>query len=428
MMYNQQFQSQAPQNAPYAYTQASAPSSVYQQPPVQSYAIPQPPEVASQPKKGWGALAIALACLPVIVLGEVFGLLVSRATPLDDTLGAELGGALFAMVLCGILGGSKMFNITRDSWMFAWRAMWWSIAVSAGIAILNLYSTVALGEMILVFDWPWQAFLSVALCLGIGFLEEFMVRGLILNGLLARMGASRKGILWACIISSVVFGLMHVNLSSLATATPLELLQAVLKVIQTGTYGFALAAVVCKTGELVSAALLHALDDWLLYILTFIMGGSITTEYVSSGTEEGWATVTVYVVCIVLYIPLVIRAVHTLNEIDVPNRGAFFKLGASDLRTAPAPAGYAAPVPAPSAYTYTAPDGRTYVYAAPAPAAQPQPYAQPQPCAHMQPATPAAPSSPANPIPTQIPEGSLYRTGRSDAPGAQTPQDPQTFR
>ena len=191
-----------------------------------------------------------------------------------------------------------------------------------------------------------------------------------------------------------------------------------LKVLQTGMYGFALAAVVCKTGEIVSAALLHGLDDWLLFVLTFVVGDSLVTEYVSSDVDEGWATVIVYVICIALYIPLVVRAAHTLRDIDVPNRGAFFRERAGVVA---APAAPAAPVAAPAA-AYAAPTQQGYPaqYVQPQQyVQQPQQYVQPQPYAQQpyaqQPPVPQQPAvQPVNPIPTQIPDENLFQTDRSD--------------
>ena len=398
--------------APQAYApQAYAPQAMPQQP---VYAQPAPvQQPAVKPKKGWGKLFAALACLPLLIVGEIIGLYAGDATVLGEDLGAELGGALFAVVLCCILGGVSLLNITAKSWKWAWRGLWWSIAISAAIAILDLYDYISTDSLFPVRDWPWQFFLSIVYCIAIGFFEEFMVRGLVLQGLLSRMGTNRKGVVWACILSSLFFGLLHVDLSRIFDVTALEFLQGLLKVLQTGMYGFALAAVVCKTGEIVSAALLHGLDDWLLFVLTFVVGDSLVTEYVSSDVDEGWATVIVYVICIALYIPLVVRAAHTLRDIDVPNRGAFFRERAGVVA---APAAPAAPVAAPAAaYAASTQQGYPAQYVQPQQyVQQPQQYVQPQPYAQQPPAPQQPAVPPVNPIPTQIPDENLFQTDRSD--------------
>lgn len=387
----------------------------------QAYQIPQQyvpvqSQAAVKPKKGWGKLIASLACLPLLIVAEVAGLYLGDATPLGEDVGATLGGALAAIVLCCVLGGVQLFNITGSSWKWAWRAMWWSIAISGAIALIDLYDYISTDSLVIVDDWPWQLFLSLLFCIAIGFFEEGMVRGLVLNGLLSRMGTTRKGIVWACIISSVFFGLLHVDIMRIGDATALEFAQGFLKVVQTGMYGFALAAVMCKTGEITSAALLHCLDDWLLFILTFIMGESLVTEYVSSGAEEGMATVAVYLVCIVLYIPLVIRAAHTLRTIDVPNRGAFFREreGAVSGQAAPLPpAGYGVAV---QGYAHAPQMPQQQAYAQQAPVQQaypPQAYAQPA----------GTPMPPAGFVPIQIPEADTYRMDQSGARRMQIPPD-----
>ncbi len=457
-MENQQpNQYQAPayaQNPPVAPQQvAPQPQPTAPQPtapqPQQAYVQPTPAYVqpaTAKPKKGWGKLILALVLVPLFIVGELVGMLIADALNLDDVglnLMAEACGAISMLIPCLVLGGTKLLNITKESWKIGWHGLWWSIAISAGIAIYDLYWTISEGELNLVPDWPWQLFLSLIFCIFIGFFEEFMTRGLVLNGLLARMGTNRKGVVWACILSAVFFGMLHVDLSRIGDITFLEFAQGILKVLQTGMYGFALAAVVCKTGELVSASLLHCLDDWLLFMLTFVMGESLETEYVASGTEEGIATVVVYLVCIALYIPLVIRAVKTLKTLDIPNRGAFFREAAAAAQPAPAaPTGYAAPAFAPQAAAPTAPAAPVAPQGYPvqqrqqaAPAA-PQGYPTQQAAAPTQqpyvppfvPVPPQQPAPPANLIPTEIPESSLFRTGQSDVPPAPTPQDPQTGR
>ena len=427
-------QFQVPQTSPQPVPVQQMPAQQPYAQPVPVQQMPAPAAVAPKPKKGWGKLVIALACVPLFIVGELAGMLIADALGLDDVglnLLAEAGGAISVIIPCLILGGTKLLNITWDSWKIGWRALWWSIAISAGIAIYDLYCYIAEGELALVPDWPWQVFLSFIFCIFIGLFEEFMVRGLVLNGLLARMGTTRKGIFWACILSSVFFGLLHVDISRIGDVTTLELAQGVLKVLQTGMYGFALAAVVCKTGELITVSLLHGLDDWLLFILTFAMGESLETEYVSAGTEEGISTVIVYLVCIALYIPLIIKAVRILKDLDVPNRGAFFKEKSVNV-AAPAPTGFAPAVPsgyaapaAPQGYAATQQPAYQQTAAQQVsvqqPAYQPPAYQQPAYQPPAAPQVPAQPAVPANLIPTEIPEGSLYRTGQSAAQGEQIP-------
>ncbi len=392
----------------------------------QQYA-PMPIQPPVKPKKGWGKLIAAFACLPLLIVAEIAGLYLGDATPLGEDVGATLGGAIAAVILCCILGGTQLLNITGSSWKWAWRAMWWSIAISGAIALIDLFDYISADNLIFVRDWPWQLFLSLLFCVAIGFFEEGMVRGLILNGLLSRMGTTRKGIVWACIISSLVFGLLHVDITRIGEVTALEFAQGFLKVVQTGMYGFALAAVICKTGELTSAALLHCLDDWLLFVLTFIMGGPIETEYVSSGTEEGTIMAVIYLVCIVLYIPLVVRAAHTLKDIDVPNRGAFFR------ERRGVASGQAAPLP-PAGYVVAVPQG--YAYPPQMPQQPPVQQAYPQPQYAAQQAYPpqgraqptGAPMPPAGFIPAQIPEADAYRMDQSGARRMQTPPDRQIPR
>lgn len=166
----------------------------------------------------------------------------------------------------------------------------------------------------------------IILCSCIGLCEEGLFRGLILHGLLGVMGRNRRGIVCAVVITSAVFGAAHIDWVTIDYGDMLSVAQAVMKVLQTGIFGYFLAAVILQTGDIVGAALVHAFGDFVLMVCWVgLMAQPTTTEYVSTG-EDALETLMVYVVVCALYAPLVVKAHRMLRRVPEPNYGAFQRL------------------------------------------------------------------------------------------------------
>jgi len=117
-------------------------------------------------------------------------------------------------------------------------------------------------------------FLIVALSqlLGVGVFEEVLFRGFVLKILLKKMGHSKTGMLNACIVSSVIFGLTHIsNLVAIIIRTGNLSVDVVLPVISQiiFTTAFALLAIALfmRSGTLWMPILIHGVGN--LAVQTF---------------------------------------------------------------------------------------------------------------------------------------------------------------
>ena len=305
------------QTAPQPYVTQAAP----QQAMPQQYLSPLP----KQPwYTGMGKLIAAIIGTGVILIAPAFlyDLPYMMGFDWDEDLVYEIIGALVAVVVIVILGGRQLFRYSDDDRKIAWKAVWWSIAISAVMMCMSIWDYISEGTEI-VSDWPINLAYAAALCLGIGFFEEGMVRGCLLGGLMAKFGRTKAGIWFAVIVSSLVFGAMHIDFSSdLDSSDMLTYAQAGLKILQTGMYGFVLAAVAVRTRSIIWPALLHGLDDFLLFVPDVVLlGDTVETEYVSTG-EDAMYSVIFYIIICVLYIPLVVKGAKLLFEAEAPDRGA----------------------------------------------------------------------------------------------------------
>ena len=305
---------------------------------------------------GWGIFFLCLLCLALMTIAEIVGYIVGEFTPLGADLGSLSFGAIVAVLCVVALGGAKLLNPTRESWKTCWKTAWWFIAISVILMLIDGLSIIGAGEA--VFDAASLVrFVETALlCFVIGLGEEVMARGIVLGGLLAPLGKTKRGVVAAIVLSSLYFGILHVDFYTTDFTDMLQLAQSVLKVLQTGVYGFALACLAVSTDDVFSISILHGLDDFLLFIPTVVLAGeSAEAEYVYTDASDAIVTMVMYAIMIALYLPVAVKAYKLVKKMPKATRGAFWDARAQrDPKYAEDPAALAlAPwdcPPAPAAY------------------------------------------------------------------------------
>lgn len=191
-------------------------------------------------------------------------------------------------------------------------------AVSAGEDLAQSQS------LALPADWVSQIISTFVLCIFVGIFEEGLFRGIVFDGLISKMGGSRKGIVWAMIISSFLFGFVHVWTIFLGGGvTTSSVLQAILKTVETGMFGFFLAAVYLKTNNIWGAVIMHTLFDFLLMAAQVMTGSSgVEGTYVSSGSIGDFYII-LYSIVSIVQIPLVVSAYRMIKQIPLPAQSIF---------------------------------------------------------------------------------------------------------
>lgn len=272
-------------------------------------------------RRGRLAAALVVAAFAPVFQGLVY-LLISRLH-LDENLSLEVASALYMAVAVCLLGGRRMLAPSRAPFQSVWRLAWPILAISLALTCTQV-AGYASGTERLSPNWAQNVAYYVVFCLCIGIYEECYVRGVLLGGLLSRFGRSR-GALWACIaVSSVYFGVLHIDWAGLNCTSPLELAQAVLKVAQTGIYGAVLSAAVVENDNLTGAILFHALDDFSIMVIPYaLFGEGLSTNYVSSGREEAMSSIVLYAVLCVLYLPSLWHAIRRTRTLPQPHHGGF---------------------------------------------------------------------------------------------------------
>ncbi len=123
---------------------------------------------------------------------------------------------------------------------------------------------------------------SLALyCLLIGIFEEFLCRGWIQNEFIERFANNRKQIIVSILLSSLIFGGMHISNIWIGGQSVLETIS---QIIQATGMGFLLGAIYFRTKNIWSVIFLHGYWDFALFlgeinIIKDCVQGTPTKEY-----------------------------------------------------------------------------------------------------------------------------------------------------
>ena len=136
-------------------------------------------------------------------------------------------------------------------------------------------------------DWPIKIVLGLLLCLFVGLFEESAFRVIINDAILYKFRNSRHVFVWIAVISSLVFGAVHVFPTNISTASAVA--NTLLKIIQTGLVGFCLLILYWKTRNILGIALAHAIYDGLTVVPGAIMNDTkdlgSADLYVNTGSD-----------------------------------------------------------------------------------------------------------------------------------------------
>ncbi len=270
--------------------------------------------------KGIKGLLIAIGLFVVLSVITALMTIALMHTPLSKMLVEKVSGAAPFLVAILVLGGvrfvlpnlSSIKNVLKDAWVFLALSI-----VSMAISIAGSKSGIALPA-----NWPVKTIEVVFICLCVGIMEECMFRGVLMGGLLSVTSQSKNGQLLAIAISSLLFGCAHISFGAVVWGDPLELGQAVAKILQTGLYGFVLGISILRSRNIGSAALFHAVDDFvLLFVSMVLMGTAHDPNYVRTGSE-GVQTLVVLAIMTLVYVPVAIMAAKRFKSLPNETSGA----------------------------------------------------------------------------------------------------------
>lgn len=127
------------------------------------------------------------------------------------------------------------------------------------------------------------SYLLLSLC--IGFFEEGIYRGIMVNGLVKVFPKTRAGLWQAVVISGLIFGFIHVwtYIFAIGTNPVSVIVQMAGKTFVTGIFGLLLAVIYLKTKNIWVCMIVHALNDFLAFLALIGLGmDDIKIQYVDT--------------------------------------------------------------------------------------------------------------------------------------------------
>lgn len=179
------------------------------------------------------------------------------------------------------------------------------------------------GGVKLVDKWPLELFFDILLVVSVGIYEELCFRVIINDGLLYQFRNNKYIFVWIAIVSSVIFGLVHIIGASIET--PIALTQAILKTLTSALMGFGLLILYWKTHNFWAIAISHAIYDSLPLIAGQIFDtGASVGSYISEETivsdgftfNKGYFLIGLYAIQLIIHIVLVLGLLKVLKSID----------------------------------------------------------------------------------------------------------------
>ena len=175
----------------------------------------------------------------------------------------------------------------------------------------------------LVKAWPIDLFLCILLVITIGLFEELCFRVIINDALLHQFRNNKYIFVWIAVITSLLFGLVHVVGATIDS--PVTLIQAILKTLTSALMGFGLLILYWKTRNFWAVAVAHAIYDSLPLIAGQIfdtgakIGSYVTEETVVAEGQifnKGYFLIGLYTLQLVLHIFFVFGLLKVLKNID----------------------------------------------------------------------------------------------------------------
>ena len=166
-------------------------------------------------------------------------------------------------------------------------------------------------------DWWCKALVFLALALMIGLFEEGLFRGIIVNGLVKVMPKTKAGLYKAIIISSILFGFVHIMwyLLDAEYYSLSGIVQMMMSIFKIGSIGMLLASIYFKTKNIWACILLHAMIDFILFLINPLTGGVVSHSYVEKGVSESALVISALVTAIVS-IPNAIIAIRIMRKLN----------------------------------------------------------------------------------------------------------------
>jgi hypothetical protein len=211
----------------------------------------------------------------------------------------------------GLTGGLVFLLLHRFGWLNAagftwqWRGLWlgWPLVL---FALINIEEGIVID-----ISKPMLIVLHLLTALSTGWVEEILFRGLVLTTFLQKWGQRRSGIYLSVLVSSVLFGAIHL----------MNFIQGRKPLLNTGTqiafaifFGVMFSAYLLRNRSIWPVILLHAAVDWAGTLDEVAVGGGLRLTAPTMSLDMA-------LVSILITLPLFIYGLYILRKVEPDSLG-----------------------------------------------------------------------------------------------------------
>lgn len=245
------------------------------------------------------------------LISLIIGVLLTEI-PLRDALapytGLQVAHYLTIIFEQGLTGLLFFWIIVRFNWLDTagftpvrkWKSLWlgWPLLL---FAVINFEA-----GMVIDTSKPLLILLHLLTALSTGWVEEVLCRGMVVTALLQKWGRTRKGIYLSVLLSSLLFGAVHLA-NLFAGRKPL--LNNLTQVVFAFFFGVIFAACLLRNRTIWPVILLHAAVDWAGTIHEVAVGGGLRLTTPAITPENA-------LVSILITLPLFLYGLFILRKVQ----------------------------------------------------------------------------------------------------------------
>ena len=207
---------------------------------------------------------------------------------------AELFLVFFIVIILFMSGNSYVFSEKKIGF-FRSLLLGLPILIFSGFIFLTAIPDA-------ISDFNFANFVSLLfLCVFVGLAEEFLCRAWLQNEFIERFGSSKRGIIISIILSSFVFGFMHITN---ALNTTQGLFETFMQIFQALASGFLFGSIYYKTKNIWSVAFIHGFFDFALMVSSVNVLKDCVNSYTDSSAVIVSAVSSLFIMAFYIFIGL----------------------------------------------------------------------------------------------------------------------------
>ena len=241
------------------------------------------------------------------IIGAIIGVATTKII-VPDTIGKiALVRIILTMAMSMfiyLISGTKSFENCHKAtgYVFKWGLL---TIIPELVLFLGFVLMLVSGNGTVAAGWPIRVLFAVCACVFVGLFEELTFRVTINDALLYRFRNNKHIFIWIAIISSFVFGAVHV-ISGSIFGSPAALGMAALKILSSGLCGLCWLILYWKTRNIWGIALIHALCDFTTFLQSALTEAQVSLGGAGNYTATSASGLGVYLFQIVFSIVAVI--------------------------------------------------------------------------------------------------------------------------